>query len=361
MAVKYVYAGLGSNLGVRAANLRTALRLLGEAGGVRVLRVSRETETKPLGDLDQPDYLNAVAELEVSLGPKELLDVFHRIEQQMGRARGGKWAPRTIDIDMLLCGDEIVREADLRVPHPHMHLRSFVLEGMMELAPGAVHPLLRETMEVLAARLNGRSFVPDASRPQLISVGGVIGVGKTTLAEHLAKELDCKLIREAYDTNPFLARVYGGEKGLALDSQIYFLTSRTEQLAKTALEAGKPFVSDYIFDQEHIYAARLLDTMQLGLYRGVNRCMAGQVCEPAVTVFLHDTAANCLERIKKRGRSYEQKMDVSFLEGLGRDYDEMFGGWSKSPLLRVDASVTDCRKSRDVRRLADQIRAYIMV
>jgi 2-amino-4-hydroxy-6-hydroxymethyldihydropteridine diphosphokinase len=359
MAEKRVYAALGSNLGERPENLRKALELLKEGGDVRVLRVSGTVETKPLGGLGQPDYLNAVAEVVTSLGARELLGRFGAVENKLGRVRGEKWASRPIDIDLLLYGDEAINEEGLLVPHPRMHLRSFVMQGMKELAPDTVHPVLGETMMTLAERLCGGDFSIDALREQLISVAGVIGVGKTTLAEGLAAEFGCKVIREAYDTNPFLARVYAGEKGLALDSQIYFLTSRVEQLDKANLRAGVPAVSDYIFDQEGIYAAKWLDKMQLELYGKVNRCMARQVCEPVVAIFLHDTAANCLSRIKQRGRSYEQKMDIRFLEGLRHGHEAMFGKWTKCPILRVDAAVTDCRNSEHVRRLAEQIRAYI--
>ncbi len=361
MAENRVYAALGSNLGERSENLRKALELLQAGGDVRVLRVSRTAQTRPLGGLEQPDYLNAVAEMVTSLGPGELLGRFGAAEKELGRVRGERWASRPIDIDLLLYGDEVIKEEGLLVPHPRMHLRSFVMGGMNELAPDAVHPVLGETMKTLAARLCGGDFVPDGTRPQLVSVAGVIGVGKTTLAEGLAAEFGCKVIREAYDTNPFLARVYAGEKGLALDSQIYFLTSRVEQLGEANLKAGSPAVSDYIFDQEAIYAGRWLDKMQLELYGKVNRCMAQQVCEPVVAIFLHDTAANCLARVRQRGRSYEQKMDVGFLDGFKEDHEAMFGAWKKCPLFRVDAAVTDCRNKEHVRRLAEQIKAYIAV
>jgi len=355
------YAGLGCNLGDRAENLRNALKAIGRIAGVRVVRASGVIETAPLALMQQPNYLNCVAELDTSLDPRELLWQFMHIEDEMGRARGEKWSPRLIDIDLLLYANKVIHDADLCVPHPQMHLRTFVLAGMAELAPDFAHPVLHQTMSTLAARLGGGDFVHDTSRPQLISVAGVIGVGKTTLAEGLGVELGCRVVREAYDTNPFLARVYAGEKGLALDSQIYFLTSRAEQLGRASLHPGQAVVSDYIFDQEGIYAARWLDVMQLGLYKKVNLCMSEAVCEPVVIVFLHDTPANCLARIRQRGRSYEQKMDVQFLDSLQQDYEAMFGRWTKCPLIRIDAGHIDCRERDEVRRLAAEVKAYIAV
>jgi deoxyguanosine kinase len=359
MAAKRVYAGLGGNLGDREENLCAALRLLEEGGKAHVVRVSRIMESRPLAQMKQPDYLNAVAELETSEGPVELIREFIRIEEHLGRVRSQKWGARPIDIDLLLYGDQVLRHPEAMVPHPQMHLRSFVMMPMNELAPDVVHPVLGETMATLAARLGGGDFVPDGSRPQLVGIAGLIGVGKTTLAEGLSRELGCDVIREAYDTNPFLARVYAGEKGLALDCQIYFLTSRAEQLGKDKLAAGKVAVSDYLFDQEKVFAKRWLDQMQLGLYMKVNSCIAEKVWEPVVTIFLHDTVERCLARIHERGRSYEQKMTAGFLKAFEADYEEMLAGWHKSPLLRVDAGKVDCRDRAAVRRLADEIRAYI--
>jgi deoxyguanosine kinase len=361
MAAKLIYAGLGSNLGDRVQNIRGALELLQEGGRVRVLRQSAIVETRPLGGMDQPDYLNTVAEMETSLNSSALIALFLDVEQRMGRRRSGKWSPRPIDIDLLVCGDEVIDTPDVCVPHLQMHLRSFVMRGMKELVPALVHPVLRQPMAVLANRLAGRDFAMDSSRPQLVSIAGMIGVGKTTLAEGLAAELDCTVIREAYDTNPFLARVYAGEKGLALDSQIYFLTSRAEQLGRGKLAAGKPAVSDYAFEQEKVFARKWLDPMQLDLYMKVNACMAERICDPVVTVFIHDTAVRCLDRIHKRGRSYEQRMDEHFLLRFEEEYEKMFSNWTISPLIRVDAAGTDCRDRSSVAALAREVRAYIAV
>jgi 2-amino-4-hydroxy-6-hydroxymethyldihydropteridine diphosphokinase len=361
MAAKKVYAGLGSNLGNREELLLAALRLLEEGGKARVLRMSRIMESAPLAQMEQPDYLNAAAELQTNVSPVELVREFMRIEDHLGRVRSQKWGARPIDIDLLLYGDEVLRHPEAMVPHPQMHLRSFVMMPLCELAPDAVHPVLGQTMTTLAARLGGRDFVLDSSRPQLVGIAGVVGVGKTTLAEGLSRELGCDLVREAYDSNPFLERVCAGEKGLALDCQIYFLTSRAEQLAIGKLAAGKVAVSDYVFDQEKVFAGRWLDQMQLDLYMKANSSMAEKVWEPVVTIFLYDTMERCLERIRQRGRSYEQKMSAEFLKAFEADYETMFAGWNKSPVLRVDAGKVDCKDQTAARRLAQEIRAYITV
>lgn len=127
------YLGLGSNLGDRLTNLQRAVDLFA-AAGIRVRRSSRVYETDPVGP-PQPDFLNAVVEVETDLSPRELLRTCLGIEVQLGRVRDERWGPRTIDIDLLTYGRERIEEPDLVVPHPRMHERGFVLVPLGELDP----------------------------------------------------------------------------------------------------------------------------------------------------------------------------------------------------------------------------------
>lgn len=126
------YLGLGSNLGDRLENLRRAVALLG-ARGVRPLRSSRVYETDPVGGPPQPDYLNAVVEVEAEGSARDLLAACQGVEAEMGRVRRERWGPRVIDLDVLTFGREEVREPDLLIPHPRMHERAFVLVPLLEL------------------------------------------------------------------------------------------------------------------------------------------------------------------------------------------------------------------------------------
>lgn len=150
------FVGLGSNLGDRAANLRKAVASLREAPGVAVKRVSSFVETRPWGGPPQPDFLNAAAQLETHLAPRDLLQVLLTIEARLGRARGERWGPRVIDLDLLLYDDETVSEPDLRVPHPLMHERLFALGPLCEIAPDAVHPVLGKDIRTLLAERRAR-------------------------------------------------------------------------------------------------------------------------------------------------------------------------------------------------------------
>jgi 2-amino-4-hydroxy-6-hydroxymethyldihydropteridine diphosphokinase len=148
------YIALGANLGDRQQNLRAALDLLNATPGVRVTGVSSFLENPAVGGPpDSPPFLNAAAELETTLEPRALLDRLLEIERTLGRERRQKWGPRPIDLDLLLYGDRILDEPDLKVPHPLMHERRFVLQPLAEIAPASVHPILRLPIDVLLRML----------------------------------------------------------------------------------------------------------------------------------------------------------------------------------------------------------------
>ncbi len=126
------FLALGSNLGDRAANLQRAVDLLGN-DGLTVRRSSRVYETDPVGGPPQPDYLNAVIDVETTLSPRGLLEACLQVEREMGRARGERWGPRVIDVDVLTYGDYEIDGPGLQIPHPRMHERGFVLAPLLEL------------------------------------------------------------------------------------------------------------------------------------------------------------------------------------------------------------------------------------
>lgn len=135
-----VFLGLGSNVGDREAQLKAAIDLLDEQQGIEVIKVSSFYETAPVGYVVQPDFLNLCIKIETELSPHEVLERGLAIEQQLHRVRKERWGPRTLDIDILLYGDEIIETKDLSIPHPRMTERAFVLIPLQEIAPDKVEP-----------------------------------------------------------------------------------------------------------------------------------------------------------------------------------------------------------------------------
>jgi 2-amino-4-hydroxy-6-hydroxymethyldihydropteridine diphosphokinase len=144
------YVSLGANLGAREETIRRAIELLRREDEVDVVAVSRFRETDPVGVIDQPRFLNGAVVVDTALAPRDLLDVLLRIERQLGRVRDGtRWGPRTIDLDLLVYGDEEIDEPGLTIPHPRLGERRFALEPLAEVDPELVIPGLGRVSELI--------------------------------------------------------------------------------------------------------------------------------------------------------------------------------------------------------------------
>lgn len=132
------FLGLGANLGDRLETIKQAISLINEHQEIILLNKSAIYETQPFGYIDQPDFINMVIEIATSLSPNELLKYIHLIENRLGRKREIHWGPRTIDIDILLYGDKIIKSDDLQIPHPHLAERLFVLVPLEEIYSGLI-------------------------------------------------------------------------------------------------------------------------------------------------------------------------------------------------------------------------------
>ncbi|RYF97670.1 MAG: 2-amino-4-hydroxy-6-hydroxymethyldihydropteridine diphosphokinase [Chitinophagaceae bacterium] len=153
------YLLLGSNLGKREKCIDDALALLSINVG-KIVKVSSIYETEAWGKTDQPSFLNLAVQIETVLNPLQLLEAVLNIEADLGRVRHEKWGSRLIDIDIILYGNNVVEEVDrLKIPHPEMQNRKFVLLPLAEIAPALLHPVLKQSMTDLLVNLNDNSAV----------------------------------------------------------------------------------------------------------------------------------------------------------------------------------------------------------
>jgi 2-amino-4-hydroxy-6-hydroxymethyldihydropteridine diphosphokinase len=158
------FVGLGSNLGEREALIGQALDELAALPDTTLIRVSSLYDTEPVGVIEQPRFLNAVAMLDTELTARQLLWNLQRIEARLGRTRSQRWGPRTMDLDLLLYGDLVIEEDDLHLPHPELARRAFVLVPLVELDPQVTHPVSGLSVVQMLARLEHKSPVKRISR-----------------------------------------------------------------------------------------------------------------------------------------------------------------------------------------------------
>lgn len=164
-----VFIGIGSNLGDRKFYFDHAAQKLVQDQDIHSLKCSPIYETAPVGGEDQPKFWNAVWSFETSIHPLELLNRLHAVEAGAGRVRKQPNEARTLDLDILFYGNQIIQTADLEIPHPRLHQRAFVLVPFCDLAPGWEHPVLKKTIRELLCELNAKSREHGAQREKWLN------------------------------------------------------------------------------------------------------------------------------------------------------------------------------------------------
>lgn len=193
---------------------------------------------------------------------------------------------------------------------------------------------------------------------RLISVIGPPAVGKTTLAEALARELPAKLIYEDYAANPFLAESYNGDPSSRLPAQLYFLLSRVHQLSRRHWPEEGLVVCDYGFCQDRIFATQRLPAEDLPAYERAFQRVAGLVQPADVIIHLDACEPTLLERIVRRGRAFERSIDAGFLSAMRRSYNDAAAS-SACPVIAVNCDDCDLRQAEARRAVLGRIQAFL--
>ncbi len=261
---------LGSNLGDRGQALARAVELLRANPRVSSVKSSRWHETAPVGGASgQAPFLNAAACFETTLAPLALHAALRQIEDSLGRERGERWAPRAIDLDLLLYGDLILDTEELKVPHPRMAFRRFVLEPAAEIAPNMVHPAIGWTVARLLEHLNAAAWY--------LALMGLPGSGKTALAAWLAQAVGGRFLADPLGV--FDASHPPDPPSHAYERQIQFLDRRSGLLDRLHWPADDMLtISDFYWDQCLAYAQLELDAGGFEVF-----CRAAERARPQVT------------------------------------------------------------------------------
>ena len=176
-----------------------------------------------------------------------------------------------------------------------------------------------------------------------IAVEGSIGVGKTSLSKILAAKLQCKLILEEFEDNPFLSEFYKDPERYAFQTQLFFLLSRyKQQLEFQQIDIfTKSIVSDYMFMKDRIFASLNLSEKEMNLYDNVALILEKNIINPDLIIFLQSDTDRLMKNIKNRGRNYESNMDWNYIDALNQIYNEFFFRYDKSPLLIINTNDID--------------------
>jgi deoxyadenosine/deoxycytidine kinase len=196
--------------------------------------------------------------------------------------------------------------------------------------------------------------------PRYIAIEGPIGVGKTSLAERLAQVLSARLLKEPAEENPFLPKFYEDPARYAFSAQMFFLLNRYRQQQELLQQDlfQQSMVADYLFDKDRIFAHLNLNDSELELYEQIYGMLNVRVARPDLVVYLQARPKVLIERIKRRGLAYEQKLELKYLERVSAAYSDYFFYYSETPLLSVNTSEIDfMAREEDFEALVQEIRA----
>ncbi len=355
-ATETVYLSIGSNLGERKLYLQKAIFCIQEQLG-KVVKISSVYDT-PAWGFQSGNFLNACLELETTLPPETLLEELLKIEKELGRERSSEegYKSRTVDIDILYYGKQIINNKNLTIPHPKMQERRFVLTPLSDVAPQFYHPILNKDTRNLLQECRDKSVIEKTksklhinrealfSSIQFIAIEGNIGAGKTSLASKISEDFNAKLILERFADNPFLPNFYEDQARYAFPLEMSFLADRYQQFSDdtSQFDLFKSFmVSDYDIFKSLIFAKVTLQKQEFELYRKIFNFMYKEVKKPKIYVYLYQTTSKLMEQIKKRGRDYEQGIDTQYLENINRGYLDFLKTYPKENQLVIDVSELD--------------------
>lgn len=370
----HVYIGLGSNIGNRLNYLQIAVDAIHYEIG-SIVKISRCYETPALG-FEGDSFLNACIEVQTYLPPQILISKLLQIEENHGRKRSndGQYHARTLDLDILFCGEDIIQNPLLTVPHPRLEHRRFVLQPLVEIASNLLHPIYNKSIATLLDECQDQSLVKvtnttlqnplhkiDLSTYNFIAIEGNIGAGKSTLTQMMAEDFNAKSIFERFADNAFLPKFYEDPDRYAFTLEMSFLADRYQQISEdlAQLDLFKDFiVADYDVFKSLIFSKITLSEDEFLLYRKLFYQVYKDFKRPDLYVYLHQDIDKLKANIKKRGRDYERQLDSDYLNKIHQGYLEFIKSNLQVEVKIIDITNRDFVENRhDYLWLLDQIQS----
>lgn len=372
-----VVLALGSNLGDKRKHLLSAIQLIHNQIGF-VADASAVYETPSWGFNSFPFY-NMCIIIHTHYGPEELLQKLKTIEFNLGRISktNQTYQARTIDIDIIYYNDLILASENLTIPHPQIQFRNFVLVPLAEVVPDWQHPVLKLTADQILNQSIDTDLIKKAftlslpkekfhalQKLKFIAIEGNIGAGKTTLTKMIAHDFNALPILERYKDNAFLPKFYKEPARYAFPLEMSFLADRYTQLQK---EIGQYnlfndfIIADYYIYKSLVFAQVTLDTDEVLLYRTIFDVMYKEVTKPDLYVYLYQNTENLLKNIKKRGRTYEENIQATYLNNINQSYSEFIKTLPQENVLIIDVSDKDfVENQEDYLKVLSQINNKIL-
>ena len=357
-----VILSLGSNQGDRLTAIMSCIDLIHSEVAV-VVKVSKLYET-PAWGFESAAFYNCAILVHTSKSAQKLLRQVLKIEKKLGRIRGtaAGYQARIIDIDLISFDEEIIASENLKIPHPLVQNRKFVLQPMLDLGLNWEHPVFKKSIAELLQLCDDKSeckVVQNLQAPieklslqnfNYIAIEGNIGAGKTTLATKLAEDCNAKLVLERFADNPFLPKFYKDQSRYAFPLEMSFLADRYQQLSDdlAQFDLFKDFVvADYHIFKSLIFAKVTLQEDEFRLYKTMFDIIHKEMPKPDLYVYLYQNTARLLQNIKKRGRSYEQEIPAEYLEKINQGYLDYIKTQTDLNVLVIDVSDLDFVKKQE--------------
>ena len=351
-----VVLSLGSNQGNRLENIERCIMSIHREIGT-VIKVSRLFETPAWGFESEPFY-NCAVVVHTHKSAHQVLDEVLLLEEALGRIRSDVegYQARIIDIDVISFDEEIIASEKLKVPHPEMQNRLFVLVPMRDLNLDWRHPILQKYLHELLLLSEDKSNIkviqslenPITKIPlnnfNYIAIEGNIGAGKTTLSNKLAEDFNAKMVLERFADNPFLPKFYEDQSRYAFPLEMSFLADRYQRISDdlAQFDLFKDFVvADYHIFKSLIFAKVTLAEDEFRLYKTMFDIIYKEMPKPDLYIYLYQNTERLLQNIKLRGRSYEQEIPAEYLEKINSGYLDYIKSQKDLNVLIIDVSDKD--------------------